>query len=114
LKRLYTTIYAQIIIIIIELLNSVGNLIVYNWLNYVENKENKLLIKEYIKSIKNINKRIFCHFNGCLEDLKFLVKWKLVIWEDYINNNNNRNRILKINNKQISSFKIYSNFIIIK
>ena len=98
MKRLYITIYAQIIIII-ELLNSVGNLIVYNWLNCVENKGNKFLIKEYIKSIKNLNKRIFCQFNGCLEDLKFLVKCKLLIWEDYINNHNNCNRILKINNK---------------
>ena len=73
----------------IEILNIDGNFIVYKCLNCDENKENKLTIKEYIESIKNLNKCSFCQTNKNSENWKFCVKCRSIICNDCISNHSN-------------------------
>ena len=78
----------------IEILNCDGSFIAYKCPNCDENKENKLSIEEFNKSIQNANTCNFCQTSQNSENWKFCVKCKFIICQECINNHNNCDGIL--------------------
>ena len=78
----------------IEILNENEKFIMFKCLNCDENKENKLAIEDYLKSLKNINKCFFCKIHKNSENWKFCVQCKTIICNDCINQHNDCNGTL--------------------